>query len=545
MSRIKLTNSAIIVEDYTLGESEQLEKPFKIFDPITHKLYNKGLYYEEETKRLFLPAGMDLWFVRRALDCKYYDRISHTPYKEIENIYIKYKPRDEQQYEALRFMTGSGVEYENNIYQSQLMVSLGTGKGKTYCSIACISFFKIKSMIITSSNSLLDQWEEEILKYTNLKKNDIVRISGSEMCNMFINGSSKKAVDGKIFLCSHGTLRSFGDRYGWDKVNELFITLGIGMKFFDEAHTSYDNMLMIDFYTNVYKTYYVTATPGRSSWRENNIYQISLKNVPMIDLFDENNDPHTSYVAIKWNSNPRPQDISACKNPKYGLDRMKYIDYLTRKPEFYDMLRIIMDLVIKSKGRALMYIGTNDGILRVYHWIAENYPEFIGDIGIFTSLVTKENKGKEKKKKLLLSTTKSAGLGEHIEGLKMTIVLAEPFKSEIITQQTLGRTRDDNTMYVELVDMGFVYTKKFYYSKLPVFKKYATDVSDTMIDKYELEKRSNILFQERNHYQTSPIKLYDTRFDFDKVLPKKKADQNVPKCPVSFINNDTPRFFDK
>ena len=145
---------------------------------------------------------------------------------------------------------------------------------------------------------------------------------------MILNGSSGKANNASIYLCSHGTLRSFGDRYGWDKVYQLFETLGIGMKFFDECHTNYDNMLMIDFFTNVYKTFYVTATPGRSDWKENHIFQISLKNVPAIDLFDENNDPHTSYVAIKWNSNPSPMDISSCKSFKYGLDRMKYIfDY--------------------------------------------------------------------------------------------------------------------------------------------------------------------------------------------------------------------------
>jgi hypothetical protein len=391
-------------------------------------------------------------------------------------------------------------------------------------------------MIITGSISLLDQWEQNILEYTNLKPSDIVHISGSDTINMILQGRSKKASNGKIFLCSHGTLRSFGDTYGWDNVYRLFEVLGIGIKFFDEAHTNFSNMLMIDYFTNVYKTYYVTATPGRSNWRENRIFQLSLKNVPDIDLFDENNDPHTSYVAIKWNSKPSPQDISLCKN-KYGLDRMKYIDYVTKNPNFYMMMRIIMDLVKKCKGRVLMYIGTNDGILRVYYWICKNYPEYIGDIGIFTSLVSKDNKGEEKKKKILLSTTKSAGLGEHINGLKMTIVLAEPFKSEIISRQTLGRTRDPDTLYVELVDMGFKYIRKFYYDKLPIFNKYATDVSDTHIDQYELTKRAENLKNERRTWRECPIELDDKRFDFDSVLPKKK-EENKPICPIEFINDD-------
>ena len=451
-NRIKVTNTAIIIDNYELHESEQLEHPFQIYDPVYHRMNYLGFYYDKENKRIYLPGGLDLWWVRKAVNEKYYTRIDPYPYKKISNIRMKYKPRDNEQLETLKFTAGLD-EYDGNQYAPQLSINLSTGKGKTYCSIATIAFYQIKSVIITGSNSLLTQWEQNIIEYTNLNSSDIFRINGSDICNMILNGSSNKAENASIFLCSHGTLRSFGDRYGWDKVGELFKKLGIGMKFYDECHTNYDNMLMIDFFTNIFKTFYVTATPGRSDWKENHIFQISLKNVPNIDLFDENKDPHTSYIALKWNSNPTAMDISRCKSSMYGLDRNKYMEYLTKKPEFYELLRVIMDLVIKCKGRALLYIGTNDGILRVYYWICQNYPEFIGDIGIFTSLVSKEDKMKEKKKRLLLSTTKSAGLGEHIEGLKLTVVLAEPFKSDIVFRQTLGRTRDPNTIYIETVDL--------------------------------------------------------------------------------------------
>ena len=157
-----------------------------------------------------------------------------------------------------------------------------------------------------------------------------------------------------------------------------------------------------------------------------------------------------------------------------------------------------MDIVIRSNGRSLFYIGTNKGILRVYKWLGDNYPEFIGDIGIYTSLIPKEQKLKEKNKKLLLSTTKSAGLGEHIEGLKTTIVLAEPFKSEVLARQSLGRTRDNDTIYIELVDMAFRHIQKFYYSKLQIFNKYAKSTSDTMIDQYELDRRVDRILENRN-----------------------------------------------
>ena len=114
---------------------------------------------------------------------------------------------------------------------------------------------------------------------------------------------------------------------------------------------------------------------------------------------------------------------------------------------------------MKIDGKTLFYIGTNDAILKIYQWLSDNYPEYIGDIGIYTSIAV--DKQSEREKKLILSTTKSAGAAEDLPNLKMTIVLAEPFKSEVLARQTLGRTRDDDTLYIELVDLGFYKIKQY------------------------------------------------------------------------------------
>jgi hypothetical protein len=201
-------------------------------------------------------------------------------------------------------------------------------------------------------------------------------------------------------------------------------------------------------------------------------------------------------------------------------------------------MHIVMELVKSADGRVLIYIGTNDGILRVYHWIGENYREFIGDIGIFSSANTKEEKMKDRGKKILLSTTKSAGLGEDIKGLKMTILLAEPFKSEILARQTLGRTRDSNTFYIEFVDLGFRQTRNFYYSKLPVFNKYALSTSDDTIDKYELDRRAENIIRSRTTLAIPAIGLYDDRFDFDAALGRSKMVSQGPRKVISFIDED-------
>lgn len=520
MHEIYVTNTAILIKNYMLNDCPQLERNFEVYNPITHSMDILGMYYSVKSHILCLPKGIDLWKVKHYLKVEDHKVVSPNKYEEIDNMMMKYKPRDNDQLEALKFMTGI-EEYENNLYAPQLNINLSTGKGKTYCSIATMAYFRIKSIVITGTVTLLQQWMKDIEEYTNLKESDIMFISGSQTINMILSGKSNKAKQSKIFLCTHGTVRSFGDTYGWTKLNKVFEILGIGMKFIDESHTNYANMLMIDFFTNVFKNYYVTATPERSSWSENKIYQLSIKNIPCIDLFKEDQDPHTDYIAIKWNSKPTVMQINQCRGA-YGLDRNKYINYVTGQPAFYEVLRIVLDLFLKCKGRGLFYIGTNQAIINVYRWIGENYPQLVGDIGIYTSIMDKEQKQKEREKKLLLSTTKSAGLGEDIHDLKMTVVLAEPFKSEVLAQQTLGRTRNPNTTYIELVDLGFRYIKNYYYSKLPIFNKYALSVSDTNIDSYELEKRSEILEEkQRENYGHSPIVLHDERFfKYDNEEPK-------------------------
>lgn len=500
MDRIIATNSAIIIENYEWNECEQLEKYFRIYEPVTHSYYYLGIFYDSENKRLYLPRGIDIWFVEKITGMNVDVLInSYTKYQTFDDISIRYLPRDDAQKETLRFMLGK-QEYRETATKSQLSVNLSTGKGKTYVTIATLAYLGIRGIVIADSVSWLKQWRDRTVEYTDISEKEICMMSGSGNVFKLLNMSEEYLKKYKLFLVTHDTIQSFGTNYGWDKVTELFEHLKIGIKIFDEAHLNFKNLCMIDFYTNVYKTYYLTATPAKSSDDENRVYQIYFKNIPAIELFDENEDPHTSYVAIQYNSRPSPVDISTCRN-KYGLDRNKYTEYVVGQDNFYKLLVIIMDIALKYTNtpgsKFLMYIGTNNAILKVYQWIIENYPELRGDVGIYTSIVSPEEKQEACSKRLILSTTKSAGAAVDIPGLKLTVVLAEPFKSEVIAKQTLGRTRDANTMYIEIVDKGFNQCSRYYYAKLSIFEKYATDCSVIRLSDNELDTRSANIIQNR------------------------------------------------
>lgn len=518
-NKISLTNTAIIVNNYDLGDCTQLERAFQVYDRVTHSRYFMGVHYDELNKKLYLPRGIDLWFVKKCLNETDHDQIPCIRYETFNDVSIKKLPRDDVQKEALRFMIGK-QEYRNNADVGQISVNLNTGKGKTYVTIATMAFLGMRGIVITDSTSWLKQWKAKTLEYTDIDPKDVCHIVGSAGIFRLINYTDEQLKHYKLFLVTHDTIQRYGSTYGWDKITELFIKLKIGIKIFDEAHIDFDNMCNIDFFTNTFKTYYLTATPAKSADDENRIFQFFFKNIPAIDLFNEEEDPHTKYVSIHFNSNPTPLDVSKCKN-QYGLNRIGYVEYLKNQPNYFKLLTVLMDLSLKlaknEDEKILIYIGTNNAITSTYHWIIENFPELANNIGIYTSAVSADQKQYALTKKVLLSTTKSAGAALDLPGLKVTVVLDEPFKSEVIARQTLGRTRDSNTYYLDVVDKGFKQCVKFYYYKLPIFQKYATDCSSIRLNTNELDERYNAIIDKRAdimfQYRMIAFRVntYDTR----------------------------------
>ena len=526
MSKIIVKHSSIVINNYELGDSPKLENYFSIYDRVYHCNFLKGIEYIEEEKKLILPRGLDIYFLENIFGESAIVDTKHDEYDKIEPIMIKYLPRDDVQKQALSFMLGAKPQHKSNKVKSQLSVNLNTGVGKTYCSIAAISYLNLRSIIITSSINWLEQWKKCICEYTDTKPNEVYFLTGTpSILSLFKKDISKY----KFILASHATLKSYGDKYGWDKVTELFKYMKIGLKFYDEAHLNFDNMCKIDYYTNTFRTYYVTATPARSDKDENFIYQLYFKNIPSIDLFDEENDPHTHYIAMKYNSRPTPQEISACKN-KYGLDRNKYTDYVLKKDNYYKMLTIILDLALRQEGKTLIYIGTNNAIKRTMQWILEKYPELHNSVGMYTSIINEEEKKLQLHKKIILSTTKSCGAAMDIKGLKMTVLLAEPFKSEILARQTLGRTRDNNTFYIEVVDTGFVAINKYYYEKKPIFEKYALSCTESTISDNELDIKANMINEIRNSiYRRLPIMRKAASFNIEQPFYGERDDYKPRK----------------
>lgn len=507
--KITVHRTHIEIHDYNVGDCLSLERTFSIYNKNYFRYEPKAIWYEKETRTLMLPRRTSIERLEKIFNTIAVVDYSSDQFRDISPIGLKYAPRDDDQKEAIKFILGID-NYRDNIRKSMLALNLNTGKGKSYCAIASMAYMGIASAIITASTGLLKQWKDFIMEYTDIEEKDICIVTGTPTIQKILRWPPDSY---KVFLFSHGTLSSYGNNYGWKRVGELFKYLGIGIKFYDECHQHFDNMCMIDFYTNTHTTLYLTATLARSDFNENEIFKLYFNGVPSIDLFKEDKDPHTKYVGIKYNSHPSPMQLHQCQS-NYGIDRNAYTDYLVKQPNFEKILRILIDKALAKPGKCLWYIGTNNSILYVRDWIYKNYPELVGAVGIYTSIVPPEVKQSQLDKKIILSTTKSAGAAMDIKGLVETVNLAEPFKSRVLAQQTLGRTRASDTIYKDIVDVSFPQMRKFYAFKKPVFTKYATECNEVVLRDEVLDQHYEKIMAEREK-AVFPITFIDDREEWD------------------------------
>lgn len=492
--KLVVKHNHIEVNDYNLGDCPTLEGLFSIWDKLTHNKYMKILEYIEDENKIIVPRGVDVDYIAKILECKPEVDYNHDPFDIVGDIKLKFLPRDNVQKEALAFMQGVRG-YTSNKKKSQLSLNLNTGKGKTYCAITNTSASLYRSIIITSSIDWLNQWKSCILEYTDTLPSEIYMIIGSASIKRLL---TKDMSQYKFILASHDTIKSYGDRNGWRSITELFKYMRVGYKYYDEAHLNFYNMARIDSYTNTYRTYYITATPARSDSDEDVLFGYYFKNIPSINLFDEDEDPHTHYVAIKYNSRPSPLDISKCRNP-YGFDKNAYSGYVVTQPNYYKILHVLIGMALKNGMKNIFYIATNDAIDITYNWIINNYPDIANDVGIFNSRVPKDKKDAVLEKRIILSTTKSLGTAQDIKGLKMVVVLAEPFRSKVLAKQTLGRTRDKDTYYIEVVDTGFKPITSYFNDKKEIYSKYALSVSVVDMKDDILDEKYNRILDSRKH----------------------------------------------
>lgn len=403
MSEIRVFHSHIEVYPYELGDCPEIERMMSKYDQVTHKRIPIGFYIQNDI--LYLPRGintslLEKWFNTVPVPVSKYD-----DFTKIKSGVAKFKPKSIIQENAIKFLCGE-EEYGYTNRYSQLGLNLDTGDGKTYSTITAILKLKIKSIIITHQEKLKNQWIKTLDEMTSFSMENVCNISGTDVMEEIMKGK----INAEVYLVNHQTLNAYARVHGWSSIRDFFKKIKVGIKVIDEAHKFFENIFMIDNFSNCFKSFYLTATFGRTDPGEISIYKkafASLTRYGEETLNYEEKRKHIIFVVVYFKSQPEYGVLPDLKT-NYGFSSYKYIDYelSEHNNSLMKVLRFILEQTKHMEGKTLVISPKKESVDIVANMIEDYTGREVGTI--YSNNTPKENE-ENKQKEIISSTIKSIG----------------------------------------------------------------------------------------------------------------------------------------
>lgn len=471
---IDIYHTHIEVSPYKEGDCPEIEKYLSIWNDTRHQYEPMGYIVLNDI--LYLPRALNLQFIMMKLNFYGHPTFHYECHdkKVIDDSYDMVAfPRNRIQEEACAFMT-SKENFKRNSNGSQYMLNLDTSFGKTFAMIHALMHYRMKSLIIVNREKLAVQWTTELIKMTNLPDDKIIFINSSKSMEETANNPSY----GYVFVITHQRLQAYTLANGWNKVKEWFDKSEFGIKCFDECHRYFSNTLHIDFFSDTFKTFYLTATYGRTAPSEARIYDIAFRTIcrfgEQVSNYEEVR-RHINFVTIKFHSYP-PIGTSV-KGPK-GFSNYKYIDYALNEDNqtLLKAYKRVLDQIDRLEGRILVISPKIES--------TEIIAEFTRNNTNKTCYATHSKKSKEEKElaenaDIISTTFGTIGEGLNIKKLRSIIVL-QAIGNRINMSQLRGRLReyddDHDTFIFYLLDTAFTELSDIYRRAVkPVMKQKAKE----------------------------------------------------------------------
>lgn len=468
-NRIYAYNSHYEICDYNLGDFKKLEDLLTFHDYPNFEHIPK-YYYDENERKLYIPGGIDEFMLEE------WNGKPVTTVDSLSNeipIYfgMKLEPRNDDQRKAIRYLTGED-EFKSIRNDSQRVLIMPPGFGKTYCAVAAIQKLRTRSLIIMHTKTLKSQWTERIKDYTTMGGPNIVEIKTSEQLHGYVKNPPDE--NNMIFITTRRLLIFYCEKYGIHALDEVLNIMGIGIKIFDEAHKEYAATFFIDYITNVRKTFYLTATFKLSNAYDDKVFQASYNMVRKIQFKQSSDTRHIIYLAVLFNSYPNAIDEHKIVGRKRGFDRYRYIEYEINKGILENEVRNIIQFFLKDKqldGKTLL-LSSMKSTCEHFKNVAKS------EMGKGTSVCSfyTDNKVDNYKDYDIISATASMlGTGEDIPGLRF-LINTEPMASLTNTDQISGRLRPYDggtkpTYYIEFIDIGFPKLYDWYRKRWKLLKR--------------------------------------------------------------------------
>ena len=370
------------------------------------------------------------------------------------NLNPEFKPLNEQQENAINAIV-------ENVHG---LVSARVGFGKTYVAVNSITRIKKRTLIVvhvSTEDGLMDQWKNSILRYTDLKEEDIGYLT-----------SKTKVIDKPIYLTTVQTLLSRVKRDDKEFFKMMYDG-NFGVTFFDECHITASSAE----FSESTKTIFSRRMYGLSATliRRDSLAPILIWNLGTT-IYD---DGQWFVLPIYAGLLDIPIKMGGyAKYLEYGNAASwsaKYAKFLSKKEDYLRSIAAIVDKCLEQ-GRAPLVLSSQINIL---YSIAQfsKYPE---DISIVHGTV----KNKDYDKRCILATLGMFKVGMDVPRLN-TLIFATPLTAKNGLIQAIGRvarvySKEPNkkVMLIDVVNSSYQKTVEM----RKIRQRYYQEINDHSVD---------------------------------------------------------------
>lgn len=403
--------------------------------------------YMIDDGKLFLPRGTHIAKIESITGSRAtYIEESDPIVKMSKQYYALYDPRDKIQEESVKFLMGP---------EHQLALNLFMGLGKTFCVAYASTMLREKILVITPNESLKQQWIGTYNKMFDYRPKNLMNIAGSNVIDAIMDDAVEPA---DAYFVNHQTLRSYMTSSNGYNLHKFFKKLNIGIKVYDESHMEFANILLIDFFCNTNRTWYLTATFDRSDKTESLCFKRAFSSVIAYGEMQSKEviKKHVVYHVVNINSRITPKDRAKVIGYQ-GMSSVSYGKYAFETDTNETAYRAILEILIKLQnveGKTLIFVPLINAVDDIVSKLKRDFPE--KSVAAYHSKIGKEDKESAVKKDIIVSTIKSCGTGKDIADLRC-LICAEPVASKVVTEQMFGRLRpygeDKDTYFFDIIDV--------------------------------------------------------------------------------------------
>lgn len=474
--KIEIYPTHIEVRPFYEGELSDYLKKLSKFDEGKRRYVPFG--YMVENDILYLPRGIDgnelQTIIPRSTIMAY--ESDYMKCSRFDEYWMKCEPRDDLQRSLIDFLCHRDC-FTRDLGYTRFVANCATGVGKTYCMVNAIITRRVKSLIICHQTKIQTQWVETFKDKTNIPEDKVVNVTSNDI---ILEVLKEKEEPADIYIMTHQMINSFIKSHGWDKFNDFIAIVGFGIKVFDEAHLFFENALRIDMHTNIFETFYLTATFQRSNPRENAIYKKAFAGSCRFDgtVFDSRK--HIIYIPVLFNSHA-PEYLTLKMSSKYGFSSIKYIQYALHADDEQTVVKLLNSMIRKTTNQSGKTLIVSPSIESSYEIANIVRNEFNRPVSVVNSKVNEEERNEALENATIISSTiKSSGTGVDIKGLRFLHCL-EPHVSMNITIQLAGRLREysatEYTYFFDYFDMSIPNMNVMYSNHMKAMKKRAFKIS--------------------------------------------------------------------